>query len=456
MPKLVVHDRTVGCGIAGSNLIPRATLTDTVLTALEVFLPTVAKGAIVRRPAVMSLAGRLDIDRRAKQRMQRLRRKYGTGPLLLHIMGRRVALLFAPVDVNRVLAETPEPFATATPEKTAALAHFEPKGSLISRGEERQERRSFNETVLETCQPVHRLAGAFSRTVASELGQLYGMRSRTELTWNHFAGVWFRIVRQVIFGKAARDDEGLSSVMSRLRHAANWAFLIPQNPRLRRELLNRIDAYLRIAEPESLVAAAPHIPITGVTHPEQQIPQWLFAFDAAGMAAFRTLALLASHPNEMKLAREEIATSRGEHFLPFLRAAVLDAIRLWPTTPLVLRETDTETHWRTGIMPARTTVAIFTPFFHRDDERLAYADQFSPQLWRDGDAPHRDGLIPFSEGSAACPGRELVLLLTTEVIRNLLSNTEIHLRRPCCVDKNRALPSTLNHFALRFELRPIS
>jgi hypothetical protein len=39
--------------------------------------------------------------------------------------------------VRRALAETPEPFESGSSEKHAALAQFEPAGSLIPRGEKR-------------------------------------------------------------------------------------------------------------------------------------------------------------------------------------------------------------------------------------------------------------------------------------------------------------------------------
>jgi cytochrome P450 len=46
-----------------------------------------------------------------------------------------------------------------------------------------------------------------------------------------------------------------------------------------------------------------------------------------------------------------------------------------------------------------------------------YADRFTPELWLDGQAEQqRDALVPFSEGAAVCPGRQLVLLLTTAML----------------------------------------
>jgi len=68
------------------------------------------------------------------------------------------------------------------------------------------------------------------------------------------------------------------------------------------------------------------------TAPLEQVPQWLFAFDAAGMASFRALALLVAHPDGLDAARAEIAAAGAARTpLPALRAALLEAVRLWPT-----------------------------------------------------------------------------------------------------------------------------
>ncbi len=277
--------------------VPRASFIDTLAVFGEVLVPTVAKGVIIRRPAMLSIAERLDLDRRAIRRMQRIRNRYGSGPLLLRLPGRTLGLILDPEHVHRVLAESPEPFTPASAEKRAALAHFEPKNVLISKGSERTDRRRYNEEALDANRPVHRMGEEFLQVVASEATQLRNNTGNCgELTWNKFSDAWFRMVRRVVFGDAAREDHRLSEMMAELRSAGNWAFLRPQRKQLRRQLLNRIRGYLDRAEPDSLAWMMTQIHTTGQTAPEQQVPQWLFAFDPAGMTTFRSLALLASHP----------------------------------------------------------------------------------------------------------------------------------------------------------------
>ena len=73
--------------------IPKAGLIDTLAVFGQVLIPTVAKGVIIRRPAMLSIAEQLDLDRRAIRRMQHIRKKYGSGPLLLRLPGRTLALI---------------------------------------------------------------------------------------------------------------------------------------------------------------------------------------------------------------------------------------------------------------------------------------------------------------------------------------------------------------------------
>lgn len=451
-------------GAASHGGLATASLFDTAALGVDVLAPTFAKGVIVRRPKVVALAERLGLDARAVRRMQKLRDKYGDGPLMLPLPIRKQAVLLAPEHVRRVLDESPEPFSAASSEKRAALSHFEPKGALISCGRERAERRRFNEEVLEHERAVHHMVGKFLPTVDDEAGRLLaGARDRGELDWDSFNAGWTRMVRRVVFGDGAAGDQEISDMIIKLRQAANWAFMHPKKTRMRERFLARIQAYLDRAEPGSLAAVAASVPKTPDTAANQQVPQWLFAFDAAGMATFRALALLAAHPDQAARAREELRSHPGmeRQYLPFLRATVLESLRLWPTTPAILRQTTRDTDWGGDTMPAGTGVLVFTPFFHRDDQRMACANRFAPELWlkddKVRDAQDRDWpLMPFSSGPVMCPARNLVLMLTSVMLGALIEQGAdgkgLRLLPQGRLDPAQ-LPGTLDNYGLRFALR---
>jgi cytochrome P450 len=162
--------------------------------------------------------------------------------------------------------------------------------------------------------------------------------------------------------------------------------------------------------------------------------------------------LLAAHPAHVARVRAELSgrdlTEPQE--LPLLRASVLESLRLWPTTPAVLRDTTEETTWHSGTLPAGSGLFIFAPLFHRDDETLPYADRFSPDVWlqdrTDADWP----LIPFSGGPGMCPGRNLVLLTTSTLLALLLDRVDVQVDPPDHLTADEPLPSVLSPYGLRF------
>ncbi|WP_189537775.1 cytochrome P450 [Streptomyces roseolilacinus] len=435
----------------------RVSARDAARIAAVVVAPTLAAGVIVRRRGGMALAERYAVDRRAIGLLGELRRRYGSGPLRADVGGRHFALVLRTDDALRVLDATPDPYSPATREKRAALEQFQPHGVLISRGAERAGRRALNESVLETGNQLHSLAPRLVRTVREEAGGL--LRSVTadagELAWDDFAAAWDRTVRRVTLGDGARDDTALTAMLGRLRATANWSVAAPRRTGLRERFEQRLRAHVGRAEPGSLAAALAATPAGPGLDPAGQVPHWLFAFDAAGIAAYRTLALLATHTAQEAQVRGEVAVTdlTEPHLLPYTRACVLESVRLWPTTPFLLREAVRDTEWGGGTLPAGTGFLVYTPLFHRDDA-LPYADRFTPEVWLDGTAQDTAGLLPFSAGPGACPGEDLVLLLTSTLLAALVERHAWLPDRPGRLRPDRPLPRTLDHFGLRFAVLP--
>ncbi|PMR73599.1 cytochrome P450 [Billgrantia endophytica] len=436
--------------------LPTATLGETLAVINDVFVPNIAKGVIIRRPRVVGMAERMALDERAVRRVQKLNKKYGKGPLLLKVPGKSMALILDPDDANRVLDESPEPFATAEQAKRSALAHFEPDMALVSHGRKRAERRRFNEEVLQSECPVHGLSERFVPVVEQEAEALLArVRSNQgELGWDMFIDTWDRIVRRVVLGDSASDDQELTETLAKLRAAGNWGFLHPQRTRLRKRFLETLQGYIDRAEPGSLAAEAARVPTNSDTKPSNQMPQWLFAFEPAGMATFSALALLSAHADQAERARAEIARHEGDQRpdMSFLRACLLESLRLWPTTPLVLRQSTERTHWQNGEMPADTSILILAPYFHRDDRHLDDANRFDPDLWLKPEGAGEWPLIPFSGGPGICPGRHLVLLVTSAMLASLMKRHEFRLDPPDRLLASQPMPALLSNYHLRFKV----
>jgi cytochrome P450 len=135
-----------------------------------------------------------------------------------------------------------------------------------------------------------------------------------------------------------------------------------------------------------------------------------------------------------------------------MRPTVLESLRLWPTTPAILRETTTETNWADRTLPAGATMLIYTPFFHRAREHTRHADAYAPELWGEESDPY--WAFPFSAGQAACPGRQLVTLVCSALLTRLLDHTRLRQAHPSPIRDKQPLPATLSPFRLRYEPRP--
>ncbi|GGX74754.1 cytochrome P450 [Streptomyces hiroshimensis] len=329
-------------------------------------------------------------------------------------------------------------FTTANREKTAALSHFEPDTLLITPGALKKERRSFNEAAIDHCAAGSWFHEAGRAAVEEEIRPLLDGNA---LTWERFYAAYQRIVRRIVFGDAARDDERITELRDKLRSDGNWFMLHRKRHRLRTELFVRCRRYIDLPEPGGLARAVRAIPATAEIKPVAQMQHWFFAFDAAPISDYLTLGLLACRPEQSARARTDPA---------YLRACVLEAQRLWPTTLVLARDTTAETQWPGGwTLPAGAAVISCSPFFHRDARRFPYADRFEPEVWLDGRAEAEWSIAPFSHGPAKCLGKETVLSTSATLLTGLLGNgwriTSSHR-----LGADRPLPRTADHTSLRF------
>ena len=437
---------------AGRTSPARASAADAMRVMVQVFAPLIAKGVLLRRPRMVALSAHWGLDGKAVRCLQAMRRTYGEGPLMLAIPGRPQIVLLAPDDVDRVLVREPDAFAPASLEKRTALAHFEPNVSLISREPDRPPRRRLHDRVLESGSPVHSMAQVISAIVEKEMGSLLA-RQPGVLDWPTFAHGWNRVARRLIFGDAAADDTELNAMLVELRAAGNWAFVRPKRRNLLHRFQARLAIYLEAAAPRSLAEVLARHAEGGDSRPVDQVSQWLFAFDTGCMGVFRAMALLASQPGALHRVRAEgaaaVATGR-----PFTRACLLEALRLWPTTPAILRETTRPATWPDGTVEAGTQVIVFTPFFHRDNERLPEADRFSPHLWLEPRDDRSWPLIPFSAGAGLCPAHHLFPLVVSAALPALVRGHDLRIEKGQSLDPNAPLPGTLDHFRLEFAMTP--
>ena len=440
--------------------LPSASLLENARFNALVIVPNAVQGLFRRRRALVAAATRANVDGWAVGLLGGMKRSHAGGPVWVRVMRDRALLLLAPADVHRALHGSPDPFAGDPKAKRDGMCAFQPDALTISRGDLWRNRRAFTEAVLDTGQPLHRFADRFAGVAREESDALLlscdGDAGR--LTWEEWQAAFRRLTRRVVLGDRARDDEALSELLREMMSEANG---MPGKPSDRYpDFISRLSAYVDAPEVGSLVALFDEAPSDESTRPTGQAAHWLFAtHDTLAINAFRALAVLASHPRQRARLDEELAGFQPDDALgadvarlDYLEAFLHEAMRLWPTTPMLSREILTDTEWSGVSVPAGTNVLIPNTFLHRDTDRHPWADRFAPEQWLDGDAPDDWCFNHFSRGPQGCPGAGLALFLAKAVLATLLRRREVELVSPS-LDPERSLPHMLDFFGLRFDLR---
>jgi len=431
----------------GAGELPAASLVDDLRFNALVTLPNALQGLFRRRAPVVYAATKLDVDGWAIGLVDGIRASKGPGPVWVHAVTERSLLVLDPDDVRTVLEGSPDPFAPDPNTKRKGMSHFQPDALTLSRGELWRKRRDFTEAVLDSSRPHHRLAERFATVAREEVAGLVET-ARGTLCWDGWYTALRRVARRVVLGDGAADDEHVTDLLAKLMDEANR---LASKPSARLDvLMARLARYVDAAEPGSLVSLFADAPADAEVDAPGQLPHWLFALaDTLPINAFRALALLASHPAQRARAIEEIASGGGE--LRYVEACVQEAARLWPTTPLLARETLADTQLRGVTVPAGTQLLIFNTFNHRDRAAHEFADRFAPEAWADGDAASDWSFNQFSGGRQACPGERLALGVGAAAIAEALSAGNLELRSPS-LGPAKDLPRMLDHFRIRVRL----
>lgn len=439
--------------------IPSASLYENARFNALVVVPNAIQGIFRRRRPAVAAATRANVDGWAVGLLKGMSRSYGGGPVWVRIVRERALLLLSPTDVHRALQGSPDPFASDPKPKRDGMCVFQPDALTISRGEMWRNRRAFAEAVLDTAKPQHRFADRFAAVAREEADALLAevAAATGELDYDAWNLAFRRITRRVVFGDSARDDEPLTELLGEMMAEANG---MPGKPSKRYpELVARIGEYVAAVEGGSLVSLFEEAPADAQTRPSGQAVHWLFATgDTLATNSFRCLALIASHPRQRGLALEELAASGGEGAaavgeLDYLEACLSEALRLWPTTNMLARETLAETDWSGASVPAGTQVVLVNTFLHRDTDRHPWADRFAPERWTEGDAADDWSFNHFSRGPQGCPGAGLALFLGKAVLAQVLRERRVELLSGS-LDHEKPLPHMLDFFGLRFGLAP--
>ena len=441
--------------------LARASLLENVRFTLTNLLPSVLRGLAIPLPFWAEVATRFDTGRGVAT-VERLTKRYAGRPVMLRSVGGQTLLVLAADDVRRVLESPVSVYGMNAGEKQRLFSPFAPDALNGSPPDLHAQRRPFNEAVLDYGHEPHRFAERFLRVVHEEVAAM--LTGAGVLDYERSLASFRRIARRCALGDAAADDTALSEEHGRLRMDGDWLGLKVWNrgrdARLRASMDARIQRYVVAAEPDTLVGFFTSAPREAETRPNGQVPFWLMALDAVRTAVFNTLALLTTHPAARERALAEVRAADTAHGpgtvagladLAFVRACLLDSVRLWPAAAMLVRVTAAETEWYGETLPIGAKVLVPVAAHHRA-RRLPHANRFAPDLWLDGSADADWQMNVFSRGGAQCAGRNLALLLGTASLAELLRQAEFEVLEPRLAP-DRPLPYGINPLNVRLAVR---
>ena len=271
--------------------------------------------------------------------------------------------------------------------------------------------------MLETGRPLHGLGDRFVAVAGEEAETLGSLAERDggELDWDEWSEAFRRITRRVVLGDAAADDTELSAALGEMMSEANGmpGKTSPRYP----ELIARLGEYVAAAEPGSLVepdrrGARRRRDEAGRPDPALDVRDRRHAGDQRLPGARGARRPSAQRARVLAELGDADGLDAGRVVgLGYLEGCLEEAMRLWPTTTMLSRETLAETEWGGAAVPAGTQVLIPNTFLHRDRDRHAWADRFAPERWVSGEAAGDWSFNHFSRGPQGCPGTALALLL---------------------------------------------
>ena len=440
--------------MANAKSIPRASLWDSLTYNFGHMVPNYLGGLFTRNRFGFGLVEAVHKDPAAVGFCTRLRDKYDSDYLYLRLPGGEALLILDPEGIRHVLDNSPEIYAEPK-IKREGMSHFMPDALTISRGEEWKDRRRFNEAVLDSDRDLHRFAEDFLGIVRSETGATL-KQAGEQLTWEDFARLFPRITLQIIFGAGVTDTSITDDLQAMMREG-NRAFALGRSKHFDR-FYAKVGEHLAEARPASLAFLCSHALTTEKTRIANQVPHWIFAMaDTLAINTARALALIAAHSGIERQVRAELSGIGSDSAadidrLTLLEGCVQEAMRLWPTTPLLARETIREDVLGGETIPAGTQVLILNSFNHRDPENLDFADTFSPQIWQKGEVDYRFNHL--SNGAQVFAGRNLALFIAKAVLVGLLAEKRYVLEKPA-LNPDAPLPYRYNHFQLEFRVEDL-
>jgi len=157
--------------------------------------------------------------------------------------------------------------------------------------------------------------------------------------------------------------------------------------------------------------------------------------ETTALALFWALFLLASSPDAQERIAGEVrgvdlgpdAAGEALQRLPFTRAVVNEALRLYPPAFIIARQAVRADRCGDTPVPPGALVVISPWVLHRHARRWSRPDAFDPERFLRDEPPQRLSFMPFGAGPRVCVGAQFGLAEVILVLAILIKKFEFRL-----------------------------
>jgi cytochrome P450 len=184
-----------------------------------------------------------------------------------------------------------------------------------------------------------------------------------------------------------------------------------------------------------------------------------------------SVAMIANHTKVQTQVAQELRKSGADdalvyannNHLPYTKAAIREAMRLYPVVPMSLprRTPPTGLHIHGLSIPPDTTVGCSAASLHRKEDIFgANPESYDPKRWFCADQADLTAearlrimdkySLSWGGGSRSCPGRNLAELMVFKVIATLFNKFEVEVDVPQDADKEAYFLFVLSGVKVKF------
>eukprot|EP01112_Ceratiomyxa_fruticulosa_P010718 TRINITY_DN2846_c0_g1_i1.p1 TRINITY_DN2846_c0_g1~~TRINITY_DN2846_c0_g1_i1.p1 ORF type:complete len:478 (-),score=77.96 TRINITY_DN2846_c0_g1_i1:135-1568(-) len=161
--------------------------------------------------------------------------------------------------------------------------------------------------------------------------------------------------------------------------------------------------------------------------------------DTTGSLLSFVVYFLGQYPEIEDKVIQEISTHFSDRSSPinyedlnkleYLTMVINETLRMFPTAPVVVRESKQDTTLGDYFIPAKTVVRAPIEKIHRDPEFWGEnSEQFVPERWKNANALNNKAYLPFGSGNRACIGMRFALMEAKIILIRVYQNFRFQLK----------------------------